>query len=182
MSSCICEKYHYQLGQMLYLSVTSHINCTVARWHDKRRLSHSLYNVSSSGQHHVALFEWHRGWRWIDPKNNICVRIASFKSEPTFKLIIEYKVCVLWSQVCQAQLWECMPNCTASLAIQQVFSKPCLVNLISKDTHLLSCQPRVTVTSCFVYKVIRDLWSIDYLCFNPILQIGLIRKWSIDSR
>ena len=31
---------------------------------------------------------------------------------------------------------------------------------------LLSCQPRVTVTSCFVYKVIRDLESIDHLCIN----------------
>ena len=28
---------------------------------------------------------------------------------------------------------------------------------------LLSCQPIVTVTSCFVYKVIRDLESIDHL-------------------
>ena len=26
------------------------------------------------------------------------------------------------------------------------------------------CQPRVTVPSCFVYKVIRDLKSIDHLC------------------
>ena len=41
---------------------------------------------------------------------------------------------------------------------------------------LLSCQPRVTVTSCFVNKVIRDLESIDHLCINPILQIGLIHK------
>ena len=32
----------------------------------------------------------------------------------------------------------------------------------------------------FVYKVIRDLWSIDHLCINPILWIGLIHKWSID--
>ena len=28
---------------------------------------------------------------------------------------------------------------------------------------LLSCQQRVTVTSCFVYKVIRDLESIHHL-------------------
>ena len=35
---------------------------------------------------------------------------------------------------------------------------------------LLSCQPRVTLMSCFVYKVIRDLESID------LLQIGLIHK------
>ena len=46
---------------------------------------------------------------------------------------------------------------------------------------LLSCQPRVTVISCFVYKVIRDLQLIDHLCINPICRIGLIHKWSIDS-
>ena len=33
--------------------------------------------------------------------------------------------------------------------------------------ELLSCQPRVTVTSCFVYKVIRDLYSIDHMCIYP---------------
>ena len=41
---------------------------------------------------------------------------------------------------------------------------------------LLSRQPRVTVTSCFVYKVIRDLQSIYHLCINPIRRIGLIHK------
>ena len=41
---------------------------------------------------------------------------------------------------------------------------------------LLSCQLRVTVTSCFVYKVIRDLESIDHLRINPIRRIGLIHK------
>ena len=40
--------------------------------------------------------------------------------------------------------------------------------------HLLSCQPRVTVTSCFVYKVIMDLESIDHVYINPIRRIGLI--------
>ena len=47
---------------------------------------------------------------------------------------------------------------------------------------LLSCQPRVTVMSCFVYKVIRDLELINHLCINPIHRIGLIHKWFIDSR
>ena len=28
----------------------------------------------------------------------------------------------------------------------------------------------------FVYKVIRDLISIDHLCINPIIRIGLIHK------
>ena len=41
---------------------------------------------------------------------------------------------------------------------------------------LLSCQPRVTVTSCFVFKVIRDLELIDHLCINPIRRIGLIHS------
>ena len=35
--------------------------------------------------------------------------------------------------------------------------------------------------SCFVYKVIRDLESIDHLFINPIRRIGLINKWSFDS-
>ena len=43
-------------------------------------------------------------------------------------------------------------------------------------SQLLSCQPRVTVASCFVYKVIMDLELIDQLCINPIHRIGLIHK------
>ena len=38
------------------------------------------------------------------------------------------------------------------------------------------------MTSCFVYKVIRDLELIDHLCINPICRIGLIHKRSIDSQ
>ena len=33
---------------------------------------------------------------------------------------------------------------------------------------LLSCHPRVTVTSCFAYKVTRNLKSIDHLCINHV--------------
>ena len=33
----------------------------------------------------------------------------------------------------------------------------------------------MTVASCFVYKVIMDLSSIDHLGINPIRRIGLIR-------
>ena len=47
--------------------------------------------------------------------------------------------------------------------------------------QVLSCQPRVTVTSCFVYKIIGDLEFIDHLCINHIRRIGLIHKLSIDS-
>ena len=54
----------------------------------------------------------------------------------------------------------------------------CSKNIFESSKYLvLSCQPRVTVTSCFVFKVIRDLESIDHhLCINPIHRIGLIHK------
>ena len=42
--------------------------------------------------------------------------------------------------------------------------------------NVMSCQLRVTATSCFVYKVFRDLESIDHVCINPIRRIGLIYK------
>ena len=51
----------------------------------------------------------------------------------------------------------------------------CSISPVS-SIFTLSCQPGVTVTSCFVYKVIRDIESIDHLCSNPILWIGLIHK------
>ena len=47
---------------------------------------------------------------------------------------------------------------------------------LSTNQDILSCLPRATVTSWFVYKVIRDLESIDHLCINPICRIGLIHK------
>ena len=34
--------------------------------------------------------------------------------------------------------------------------------------------------SCFVYKVIGDLESIDHLYINPFHRIGLIHKLSVD--
>ena len=52
----------------------------------------------------------------------------------------------------------------------------CLFGLVSIIFGVLSCQPRVTVTSCFVYIFIGDLESIDHLCINPIHRIGLIHK------
>ena len=52
----------------------------------------------------------------------------------------------------------------------------------TKLVLLLSCQPRVTVISCFVFKVIRDLESIDHLCIYPMRRIVLIHKRSLDAR
>ena len=43
---------------------------------------------------------------------------------------------------------------------------------------VLACQPRVT---CFVYKVIRDLESIDHLCINPIRSTVVPTKSDSDA-
>ena len=58
--------------------------------------------------------------------------------------------------------------------ILYVLSLYCALTLI--HIHVLLCQPKVIVTSCFVYKVIRDLESIDHLCINPIHWIEIIHK------
>ena len=47
--------------------------------------------------------------------------------------------------------------------------------------HVLSCQPRVTVTSCLVFTIIRDSESIYHSCINPFHRIWLIHKWSFHS-
>ena len=64
-----------------------------------------------------------------------------------------------------------------------IISCPCHIFYKGRQIHynLPSCQPRVTVTSCFVYKVIRDLESIDHLCINHIRKCEIRHKWYIDS-
>ena len=49
----------------------------------------------------------------------------------------------------------------------------------TKELQLLSCQPRVTVKACFIYKVIRALESIDPLCIVPIHI--MIKDWLLTS-
>ena len=41
---------------------------------------------------------------------------------------------------------------------------------------VLSCQPKVTMTSYSVFEVIRDLKSINHPRIDPILRIGPIHK------
>ena len=47
-------------------------------------------------------------------------------------------------------------------------SQPKVPSFYMTTGIVLSCQPRVTVASRFVYKVILNLSSIDHLCINPI--------------
>ena len=135
---------------MMYrlLSVTSHTNCIVARWPDKRCLSHSmcLYQVimpwwpdKGTCCEIVALLEWRRQWHWIDTKLDNDIIIASLKSESIY--------CKLINRIPGSHLKKikftrldfenaCLIAQQASRC-QQTFSKPCLVNLITKDTHLV---------------------------------------------
>ena len=66
-------------------------------------------------------------------------------------------------------------------SIFQKITEGVFVNQLNNWPNVLSCQPRVTLTSCFVYNFISDLESLDHLCINPIHRIGLIHKQSIDS-
>ena len=59
-------------------------------------------------------------------------------------------------------------------ALRRLIFKVIFICLVLQSSRLLSCQPRATETSCFAYKVIRDLESIDHLFINPIHRIGLI--------
>ena len=84
----------------------------------------------------------------------------------------------------QIELAYCLVYCLYNKALQKVvkthvtgwnFSLEHFDNK-HESINLLSCQPKVTVTPCFVYRVIRDLESIYHLCINPIHSIGLIHK------
>ena len=68
------------------------------------------------------------------------------------------------------------PGMTSYRNLMKGYAERLDLDNVKKVIYLLSCQPRVTVMSCSVYKVIRDLESIDRLCINPILRIGLIHK------
>ena len=79
------------------------------------------------------------------------------------------------------QLSECHSNITCVKLTNATTTKHVTESNTKKHTSclirgLLSCQPRVTVASCFVYKIIRDLESINHLCINHIHRIGLIHK------
>ena len=69
-------------------------------------------------------------------KNTAVVIIASLKSEPTCLLINRIHLQGLRILI-SAPLRGRMSNYSASRAILQAFSKPCLVILISKDTHVV---------------------------------------------
>ena len=56
-----------------------------------------------------------------------------------------------------------------------VFTKITLKQL-NRKALLLSYQPRVTVASFFVYKVIMGSELIDHLCINPVLWIGFFSQ------
>ena len=56
----------------------------------------------------------------------------------------------------QCTVLKCQKPGLIYVYVHDYFSSMLSFILINLD-YILSCQPRVTVTSCFVYKVIRDL-------------------------
>ena len=70
----------------------------------------------------------------------------------------EYKVSVFWYQVYHARLWECLLNREACQAIQYAFSKPSLINLISKDMNLV-----VYLSSSFTLQTSEDYVIMDFV-------------------
>ena len=111
-----------------FLSVTIHINCSAARC--LKTLSISP-NVPLSGYDDVALFEWRRQWRWMDTKNR-SLRLV-WRVNQLGKLINGIPGSRLLISWLPGSAWLA----TQASRCQQAFSKPCLVNLISKDTHLV---------------------------------------------
>ena len=89
------------------------------------------------------------------------------------KCIVNYQTVFQWEQsdmrhYCLILLLQMLPKYSCRRQRRRIFIAKGIESI-----YLLSCQSRVTVTSCFVYKVIRDLESIDHLCINPIRRIGL---------
>ena len=77
-------------------------------------------------------------WQWQLTYLALIIRVYSYKKDHHVNCIVAHwpdERCLShWIFLYQATFWM-----TASLAIQQAFSKPCPVNLISKHTHLLIC-------------------------------------------
>ena len=119
------------MSNSMFLSDTSRINCIVANLPDKRCIYIYIYSLNDVANDAEST-----------QKSIITSIIASLKSEPTCKLINR----IPGYQVYQARLQERMLNRSANLAIQQAFSKPCLVNLISNYTYLESVLDKSRVT------------------------------------
>ena len=114
--------------------------------------------------------------RWINTKIENYVIIASLKSETMRKLINRIPASLGFENACwiARQASRC----------QQAFSKPCLVNLISKDTHQVfsisrqasRCQQAFS-KPCLVNFISKDthlVFSIYFLITHSYLEAWII--------
>ena len=98
--------------------------------------------------------------------------IAGLKSEPTCKLIKKY---TRYASFDIKFIRLDFKN--ASLKIQQAFSKPCLVNLISKDTHLIFSIFKYVHSCKHTLSTLLTLYSIGYfLIMTSFLFLDNIKK------
>ena len=118
-----------------YLSVTSHINCIVARCLIKVVYLTACAFIRSWWH---CTFWWRRLWCWIDTNIEKYVIIASLKSETMGKLINRIPgLPLLILSLRGSALIMHVDSLGKPRDVNKRFSKPCLVNLISKDTHLV---------------------------------------------
>ena len=68
------------------------------------------------------------------------------------------------------------PECVESRGPKVRASSKCLH---LQHYLLLSCQLIMTETSCFAYKVIRELESIYHLCINPRITTQVIYRYAL---
>ena len=140
--------------QSMYVNIdilaTSHINCIVARF---------LINVG-----YQVMMTLHFLNDVANTKIENYVKIASSKSETMGKLINRIPGSrLLISSLPGSALRTLVDIARQASRCQQVLSKPCLVNLISKDTHLvfsiylqaLRCQ-QVLSKPCLVNLISKD--------------------------
>ena len=103
----------------------------------------NTHNGLKSGHNDVVPFEWRHLWRWTNTKIESYVKIASLKSATMDKLI------------------NSLPDITSKPRDGNTNSpKPCLVNLISKDTHLVFSIYKQTMSGLSMIWVKNDQFDI----------------------
>ena len=92
---------------------------------------------------------------WINMKIDNYVKTNRWKRKSALKLINRILgVCFFYIKFTRLSLENAFLYLSASIAIQQAFSKPCLVNLISRVTHLVFSIQQNTKTPFNMFYVV----------------------------
>ena len=125
----------------------------------------SSRHVPLSCHDEVALFEWRRLWRWINKNIENYIIIASLRSETMGKLINWIPGFASFDiKFTRFGLENACWIARQASWCQQAFSKPCQVNLITKDVNL------VFSISKYLYMLILD--GISAVCRKNISEVA----------